>query len=250
MNFDYCAKEYFVVYDTLSYQHVDEPTLLEMCGDLTGKSVLDVGCGDGKFSRRLGETGASRVVGCDLSAEMIALAERANPHDHVHFQVADATQFDLQEKFDVVVASLLLSLAADRTMLNRMVASLVRHLQPDGKLIIMDDNVFLDPQFYAATRKYGFSKSLVDTEELTEGCRLEFFIHGAGDDSVQVLAYHHSRTTWEEAFRANGLAHIQYWKPRVAVGPGDSCPEDFFNDYVSLPINNYLLLTLGTADGQ
>ena len=39
----------------------------ERCGDLTGASVLDVGCGTGRYSIECAKRGASRVVGIDSS---------------------------------------------------------------------------------------------------------------------------------------------------------------------------------------
>jgi SAM-dependent methyltransferase len=40
-----------------------------------GKALLDVGCGEGYFSRVLRENGAERVVGCDISPDLIKEAE-------------------------------------------------------------------------------------------------------------------------------------------------------------------------------
>src|SRR5436190_14897165 len=40
-------------------------------------SVIDVGCGPGRFSVDLAARGASRVLGVDISKEMLDLARRA-----------------------------------------------------------------------------------------------------------------------------------------------------------------------------
>ena len=40
-------------------------------------SVLDVGCGPGRFSVDLATRGSSRVLGVDISTEMLDLAKRA-----------------------------------------------------------------------------------------------------------------------------------------------------------------------------
>ena len=45
-------------------------------GDVAGKAVLDVGCGSGVYAADFARRGARRVVGVDLSAGMLALAER------------------------------------------------------------------------------------------------------------------------------------------------------------------------------
>src|SRR5680860_182652 len=46
--------------------------------DIQGKSVLDIGCGEGVFSRMLAERGAD-VTGMDLSPEMLRHAAPSSP---------------------------------------------------------------------------------------------------------------------------------------------------------------------------
>ena len=53
-----------------------------MPSDLTGKSVLDIGCSEGFFCRQVAKRGARRVVGIDtglgrlMCASFMALEER------------------------------------------------------------------------------------------------------------------------------------------------------------------------------
>src|SRR3954453_23146304 len=55
--------------------HVERYTLLRLAGDVAGKAVIDLACGEGYYTRELRRRGAARVVGVDLSHGMIALAE-------------------------------------------------------------------------------------------------------------------------------------------------------------------------------
>jgi 2-polyprenyl-3-methyl-5-hydroxy-6-metoxy-1,4-benzoquinol methylase len=55
--------------------HYDRPSMIELCGDVAGKRVLDVGCGPGFYSEALIERGAT-VVACDASEPMIQLARQ------------------------------------------------------------------------------------------------------------------------------------------------------------------------------
>ena len=43
-----------------------DPVMLDLCGDVHGRSAVDIGCGEGRFSRMLSERGAS-VVGIDVT---------------------------------------------------------------------------------------------------------------------------------------------------------------------------------------
>jgi 2-polyprenyl-3-methyl-5-hydroxy-6-metoxy-1,4-benzoquinol methylase len=80
----------------------------EQAGDVTGKKILDVGCGSGVYSADFARRGASHVVGIDFSNNMLKLAaEEAEQHqvaDRCTFIEADFLQLDLKDKFDVSIA--------------------------------------------------------------------------------------------------------------------------------------------------
>lgn len=46
-------------------------------GDVTGKSILDIGCGSGVYSIELARRGAARVKGLDFSEPMLEIARRS-----------------------------------------------------------------------------------------------------------------------------------------------------------------------------
>jgi cyclopropane fatty-acyl-phospholipid synthase-like methyltransferase len=59
--------------------------LLETVGGVSGKRILDLGCGYGKYSIIFVEDGASDVVGIDISEEQIRLARDRNPHPNIRY---------------------------------------------------------------------------------------------------------------------------------------------------------------------
>lgn len=71
-------------------------------------SVLEIGCASGAL---LSEIQAARKVGVDLSATQIEAARKSLPADEFHVQSGEA--LDLDEKFDVIIISDTLNLAAD-----------------------------------------------------------------------------------------------------------------------------------------
>ena len=52
-----------------------EPPLVDAFGDISGKDVIEVGCGFGMHTQRLLLMGPRRIRAIDLSADMLALAE-------------------------------------------------------------------------------------------------------------------------------------------------------------------------------
>ena len=72
-------------------------------------TLLDVGCGPGRYALALAQAGASRVLGIDVSAPMIEIARqeaaRAGLAGRCSFQVSAFADFASQERFDVAVAT-------------------------------------------------------------------------------------------------------------------------------------------------
>ncbi len=71
-------------------------------------SVLDVGCGSGRYAIALAGRGAERVVGVDVSESMIELARheslKAGIEGRVEFTTSAFLDFESSERFDLVVA--------------------------------------------------------------------------------------------------------------------------------------------------
>ena len=78
--------------------------LMPLSGQWT---ALDVGCGSGRYGIALSRVGADRVVGLDVSPEMIDLARhelrREGSGDRCEFFRTDFLAFETGEKFDVVL---------------------------------------------------------------------------------------------------------------------------------------------------
>ena len=70
------ADDWIAHADVSDYQnHVLQPRMLELAGDVAGRRVLDLGCGEGAYSRALVRRGA-RVVGIDGSVRLIEVARQ------------------------------------------------------------------------------------------------------------------------------------------------------------------------------
>lgn len=55
---------------------VEKPTMLGLVGDVSGKRILDLGCGCGEHLKRYLERGAAFVAGIDLSQAMLQQAAK------------------------------------------------------------------------------------------------------------------------------------------------------------------------------
>jgi len=97
-------------------EHLNGPALKRMMGDVKGKKVLDIGCGEGYLSRVFAKEGAE-VTGIDLSRGLIeaALEEEGKKPLGVRYLVADAAKLDMLQSrsFDIAFSHMSLMDIAD-----------------------------------------------------------------------------------------------------------------------------------------
>jgi ubiquinone/menaquinone biosynthesis C-methylase UbiE len=107
----------------------------EYFGDLTGKRVLDAGCGKGRFARILRDSNAlAEVWGLDISPEMLKFVPAG-----IRTAAGSMTALPFpSEAFDFVYATESLEHAVE---IEKAVAELCRVLKPGGRLAIIDKNI-------------------------------------------------------------------------------------------------------------
>lgn len=112
---------------------VEQPALMALLPDVKGRSVLDLGCGDGRLCRKLADLGADRVVGVDPSTRMLAVARDCTESPAVSYLQAFAEDIAFSDAcFDLVVSSLALHYVAD---LGSLLARVGSWLRPGGWLV-------------------------------------------------------------------------------------------------------------------
>jgi ubiquinone/menaquinone biosynthesis C-methylase UbiE len=121
--------------------HVEEHTTFGLLPDLAGLSVVDLACGDGIYARKLRRRGAARVVGVDISPEMVSLARRAEEAAPigVEYVLADVANVDLGERFDIAFCSFLFNYATSRGELRALIESVARLVRPGGLVVGCND---------------------------------------------------------------------------------------------------------------
>lgn len=214
-------------------KHFEEFTFFNALGDITGRSVLDVACGTGLYSRRLRQRGARRVVGLDSSDGMIAYARHLEEQAPLGIQyvVQDATSAGELGTFDVVTATYLLHYAPSVEQMRGMCAMLRRALAPGGRLVSLclnPDAQVTDPAYY---RPYGFelrSRGPRDGQEAQ-------LVSLSPELPFSLTAYHWSRATYEAALRSAGFQNIVWREPEIAPEGLAAFGEAHWRDYLRAP---------------
>ncbi|MBV1924906.1 MAG: class I SAM-dependent methyltransferase [Dokdonia sp.] len=129
--------------------YYDRPNTLKLLEDVGGKSVLDAGCGPGKYAEILLSKGAS-VTGFDFSPEMIKHAKERNKNQGTFFVHDFSTPLTMiaDQSFDFVLCALALHYVEDW---NDTLREFHRVLKDHGQLIISIEHPFFEYNYFKSS---------------------------------------------------------------------------------------------------
>lgn len=103
--------------------------VIELLDPKPGERILDLGCGTGQLTNKIGESGAE-AIGLDASAEMIGQARQNYPR--LRFLLQDAAIMQFDQEFDAVFSNAALHWMLDAEAVARGVA---QALKRGGRLV-------------------------------------------------------------------------------------------------------------------
>lgn len=116
----------------------EKPAIFSLLPELTGKKVLDLGCGYGENCNMFSKMGANKVVGIDISSKMLAIADNENSEDNIcYHNMCMENIFSINEKFDVVVSSLAIHYIHD---FNKLVSNVISLLNENGIFVFSQEH--------------------------------------------------------------------------------------------------------------
>ena len=146
----YDVQEFFAGYSQLSRSlhglagAAEWPALRALLPDLRGLRVVDLGCGFGWFCRWAREQGAARVLGLDVSENMLAQAKATTSGPGITYARSDLELLDLPEaSMDLAYSSLTLHYIKN---LQQLLATVHRALVPAGQLVFsIEHPIYMAP---------------------------------------------------------------------------------------------------------
>ncbi len=187
--------------------------LVEHSGVTSGMDVLDVACGRGAVlfpaARKVGSKG--RVVGIDISSEMVKLTKARVEADGLHWvtvQRLDAEKLPFEdESFDVVLCGFALFFFPS---LHQALAEFRRVLKPSGVLAvtIWGQKPWLSAWVNAEAHKLGATGSLAESL-LADEASLKEALSKAEFESIKIgketsLFWHQSEEAWWQSLWEHG----------------------------------------------
>ncbi len=222
-------------------RHIEAHSFFRALGDVTGLSVLDVGCGAGLYTRLLKERGARRAVGLDAAENMVAYAQSREAEEGrgIEYVVDDVANAAAHGPVDVVTAIYVLPYASDADTYYAMAKGIYDALEPGGRLVAMPiaPTICYDPVDYY--RPYGFTlhPDRADHQNLKQvpdfaAIRLRTV---SEEIPLDVIAYHLSSATQEQLLWKAGFSSLTWHRPEVSAEGIDRFGAKFWKDYLDRP---------------
>ncbi|MFD8972300.1 MULTISPECIES: class I SAM-dependent methyltransferase [Streptomyces] len=211
------------------------PSFLGLVGDVTGKSVLDLACGTGFYSREFKRRGAAEVFGVDISVEMIAAAKEIDRRDPlgVVYEVGNVSELrQLDRRFDIALGVQCLNYAGDIAEMERMCANIHRNLKPGGEFFLLVQT----PDFRydgPPLDKYGFRIEATG-EEIETGSRGRLTAL-LDPQPITIITTCPRREVYEQSLKAAGFGALEWVPLSVSAAGVREYGEDFWADMLSNP---------------
>jgi SAM-dependent methyltransferase len=199
-DYDSFAKAYTAENESnLFNAYYERPEMLRLVGDVSGRRILDAGCGSGPLTAALRDSGAV-VTGFDASAAMVDLArQRLGEDADLHLaDFAEPLKFNDAE-FDDVVASLVLHYLEDWA---GPLSELRRVLKPGGRLILSVNHPVIFPVVYPEANYFAVTKYSED--------------YLMDDQTVWLTFWHRPLHAMINAFAAAGFRIVTVSEPPPA----------------------------------
>ncbi len=112
---------------------IETPIITAMLPDLSGKKVLDIGCGMGQHAKQYVNLGAASVLGIDISEKMLAYAQEHNSAPNITYRRLAFEDLErMDDRFDVITSSLAFDYVQD---FGALMQQIHRLLKDGGKLV-------------------------------------------------------------------------------------------------------------------
>lgn len=215
-------------------KYSEEYTFFLHLGDVKGKSVLDLACGDGYYTRLLRLAGAKPIIGVDISSGMIDLAqtlETQQPLD-IEYRVGDAATLGVIGVFDVVTAVYLFQYASDETTFQQMAATIGANLKENGRFLAVTGSPTITQAHLDAQAHYG---ALIEPQgPLQDGTPIRNTFTTPGG-VVQFTNHHWTQPTYEQVLKQVGFHTICWHSMQVSAQGITQFPDGYWQPYLEHP---------------
>jgi len=213
------------------------PLVFDACGELTGRSVLDIGCGEGYCARELKRRGAGDYLGMDLSSQMIEAAQAQEEKDQygIEYQAGNVVESEFARQFDLCIAVFLFNYLRVEDM-QRVFSKVYETLEPQGEFIFSVPHPFFPfvrseqapPFYFESTGKNYFT----DVNQQFEGK-----IWKRDGEPLHVQCVHKTFTDYFDGLRQAGFSTMPEISELTVTPELVAMDEAFFSPLLNAPLH-------------
>ncbi|KAF2481600.1 S-adenosyl-L-methionine-dependent methyltransferase [Neohortaea acidophila] len=215
--YDSVASDYDIIWSTpackILFPLLDDNLRRE--GPWEGASVLDLACGTGFGLREMKKLGATKLVGVDISDEMLGVAKQVSPDAGFELHHADCSQplshLPLEEgSFDLVLAMWLLNYPDSRAAIAGMWKNIATYLKKGSKFIgIIQNQDNVHPScMQGKLKEFGVEES--NFRQLPSGDGVQMHIVFDTEPVVEFDTFVLKKHIFEEEAKKAGFKDLRY----------------------------------------
>ncbi len=204
-HYDEIAKDYDQFEKYNPRKHILIGRHFKVLGSLRGKSVLDLGCGNGFFSRLAKKKGAKYILGVDISGKQIEIATKKSKSLGIIYKKENILNLRLNRRFDFIVAGFVFNYASNKKMLQDMIRIAYKHLKKKGQMFC----ILCNPE--NPLRKGNVLYQVSCIGKLRDAARLKCeFFDKKGDYLCYDYKYYWSKKTIESILKKQGFQSLEW----------------------------------------
>jgi len=211
------------------------PTVLSIIGDLNGKTVLDLGCGDGFFTKALMKAGAKKVIGIDNSETQIGLAKESQTEKNIEYILGDIYKEELP-KADIILSPFVVNYAESIKDLEFLFKNIYHSLPHEGKVLLV-----IDLPKGKDIKKFGSIKTVQG--ELKDGVRIKIDLYNQDEFLLTLHSNYYTPETLVDVLGRAGFKSIQWHIARISKEGMEKYGQDFWKDFADNSELGYLSAT-------
>lgn len=191
--------------------YIVNPHIISLIENVKGKTILEVGCGFGRYLEILAKHNPSKLVGCDISVHQIKLCKETIKNNNIEYYVLDFSNTNSpvilgHDKYDIIYTVFVILYIETLDKLKTFFKNCYKCLKKNGKVIICTLDI-LSASFYSEVfnvLKLSV-KPLPPNDKYTDGCPIQIEI----TENCIVTSYQRNLETIKHLMEQVGFNNIK-----------------------------------------